>query len=177
VAGTGPTDLETIAQEYLDACIAALAMTPDGAPERAFLSPGVPPWDCPEQLSVHVGGPAIADTLPLQPALEPYHRISVQGQVNLISLTATILRCAPTVSDTDIFPSPEAYALTSTQTYADLWAIWNYCTQAHRALVLFPPKTREFAFDPAVGINMEGNTCGWQITCRVQLDGFSVAFG
>src|SRR5665811_316733 len=90
------TDLFDLAKEYLQACEAAVATTPGGPIARSFVSPGLPAWDCCPQLSVHVGGPVIGDTMPLAPPLQPGHRFEDTGTVNLVALTATVLRCSPT---------------------------------------------------------------------------------
>lgn len=175
MAGSGPADLYNAANEYLEACINALQMSPGGIPERCYVSPGAPIWDCPEMLCVHIGGPAIADTLPLQPSLAPLHRVSVQGEVNLITLTATILRCWPIYDDAaDNLPSIESYTEVSQVMYTDLWAIWQYGKAAHRQGILFPGKQRQFGFDPAISVNMQGGTVGWEIPLRVSLEGFSI---
>lgn len=166
------SDLFDLCDQYLDACVAALADTPEGPPDRYFVSPGVPSWDCPEQLTVHVGAPLVADTFPLQPSLAPAHRVTVQGQVDMIQLTATILRCAPTLGDDGTLPTPAQIDAASQQTLADLWAIWNYVKTAKRQNVLFPPKEREFQLDPAVSLNQTGGVCGWQVPIRVQLNGY-----
>lgn len=174
MAGIGSGDLYACASEYLAVCVTALNTTAAGAPARAFVSPGVPPWDCPDQLSVHVGGPALADTLPFGGALEPGHRIAVQGMVNLISLTATILRCAPLPDNLGNPPSVAAMNAVAAQTTADLWAIWAGVKAAKKALTLFPPRERELFIDPAVSLNQAGGVCGWEINIRVQLDGYTV---
>lgn len=172
MAGTGSSDLFAIADEYLDACVLALADTPEGPPDRCFVSPGVPAWDCPDQLTVHVGAPLVADTLPLQPSLAPTHRVTVQAEVDIIVLTATILRCVPTIDDFGNLPSPAAIDAASQQVCADLWAIWNHVKSMKRAGTLFPPREREFALDPAVSLQQAGGAAGWQIPIRVNLEGY-----
>lgn len=171
MTGIGNDDLWNLANEYLTACATAVASTPGGAPGRVYVSPGPPAWDC-EQLTVHVGGPAVADTFPLQPSLAALHRVAVQGQVDLISLTATILRCVPTLTQQGKFPPDSALDAASQQTLADLWAIWNYVRRGKSTGALFPPKEREFGFDPAISMNLQGGFGGWQVTIRVQLDGY-----
>lgn len=164
-------DLFTAANEYLVACHEALATTQEGAPTRYFISPGPPAWDCPDQLTVHVGGPSVADTLP-QGVLDPGHRATVTGQVNLVVLTATILRCAPTVDDDGNFPTPQQLDAASTVLLDDLWAIWNYVRSAKTNDALFPPRERELIQDPAIALAPQGGIAGWQITVRVQLGGY-----
>lgn len=165
-------DLYNLADEYLTACFNALAFTPEGSPDRAFVSPGSPSWDCPEQLTVHVGEPAQADTFPLQPSLAPAHRVTVQGEVDLISMTATILRCVPTMTENGAMPTPLEIDQAAQQTCADLWAIWSMLKIGKRDGTLFPPKDREFFLDPAVAVPQGGGAGGWQIPIRVQLGGF-----
>lgn len=172
MAGTGSSDLYALADEYLDACVIALADTPDGPPDRVFVSPGVPSWDCPEQLTVHIGAPVVADTFPLQPSLSPAHRVTVQGEVDVIVVTATILRCVPTVDDYGNLPSPATIDAAAQQTCADLWAIWNHIKKGKRDGTLFAPKEREFRLDPAVSLPQGGGAAGWQIPIVVQLDGY-----
>lgn len=175
MAGTGSRDLFDAMQAYFDACVVALADTPDGPPDCRYLSEGPPPWDVIPSLVVHAGGPAIGDTTPLQPMLAPGHRVQVTGEVNLVSLTATILRCATQIDESGNLPNSEEHAVVALQTSSDLWAIWNHVKQAKRSGSLFPPREREFFLDPAVAVNQQGGAAGWQITIRTALDGYTVA--
>jgi hypothetical protein len=169
--GSDFNDLQTLAQEYLDACAEALSVTPAGAPTFRFVSPGPPSWDCCPMLTVHVGGPVVADTFPLQPQLGPTHRVARAVTVDMILLTATILRCDPTLSEEGVLPDPVEMTATAAQTNADVWAVWNYVTQMKRRNLLWPPKVREFAFDPAIAQKQQGGCCGWEIPIRVNLPG------
>lgn len=161
--------------ELFDLCVVALADTPDGAPECRHLTPGPPSWDVVPSLFVWAGGPAVADTFPLQPALAPAHRVTTMGQVDLVSITATILRCAPMLTDDGGLPSDQEFTDTTRQTSADLWAIWNHIKQAKRTGQLFGPPERELFMDPAVAVAQQGGACGWNITLRTQLDGYRPA--
>lgn len=170
MAGIGPDDLFDLCEEYLEACVSALG---SDVPDRRFVNYGPPAWDCPEQLTVHAGGPVVADTLPLQPSLEPAHRAAVQGMVNMVSLTATILRCVPMIEEDGDAPSPQDIEVASRQTCSDVWAIWNWLVSKKADGTLFPPReSRELFIDPAVAVNPQGGAAGWQITVRVQLDGY-----
>jgi hypothetical protein len=168
-------DLFSLANEYLNACLAALADTPGGPPQRYFVSPGPPAWDCPEMLAVHVGGPAVADTFPLQPVLASMHRIAVNAEVDIITMTATILRCGPALDNDTVLPSPQELDQLSLQTLSDVWCIWNYVKSAVREKVLFVGESREIAFESAIAVNQEGGTAGWQVPIRVQLHGYRAA--
>lgn len=169
----GPGDLYACAQEFLAAVLDALDTTDEGAPACYFISPGPPIYDFVPCLTVHIGGPALADTFPLQPSMATGHRITQAGEVNLINMTATILRCAPEISDENPLPSPDAENAASAIMYADLWAIWMNLKQMKATDALFPPKQREFELMPAVAINQQGGACGWQIPIRVNLYGYS----
>lgn len=170
------TDLWDAASEYLEACKAALDATPYGAPPRSYVSPGVPAWDC-VQVTVHVGGPTggamVADTSPISPSLAPGHRIVVSSEVDIVTLTATVVRCVPSMTEDADFPAASSLDSSSAETLSDLWAIWNYVKQQKRADALFPPRTREMVLDPAVTLPEMGGFGGWQIPIRVQLDGYA----
>lgn len=166
------TDLYDLCGEYLQACIDALAGAPGGPIDRAFVSPGPPAWDCPEQLTVHAGGPVIGDTMPLSPPLQTGHRIEETGTLNLVTMTATVLRCSPSVSGRGM-PSPVELDAAAQNTLGDVWAIWNFLVSRKRSEALWGPKTRELILDPAVVLNPAGGTAGWQLQIRVHLGGYT----
>jgi hypothetical protein len=169
------TDLYDLCREYLEACEEAVVLAPAGAIDRAFVSPGPPAWDCCPQLTVHAGGPSQADTAPLGPPLQIGHRISDPGAVNLVTMTATVLRCSPTLGDEgDAIVLPDAAELDASaeEVLGDVWAIWNHLATRKLAGTLWAPKERELIFDPAVALNPAGGCSGWQIQIRVQLGGY-----
>lgn len=168
-------DLQAALVEFQGICLEALDDTPAGRPKCSYISPGPPPWDILDCLVVWTSGPAIADTFPLQPSLSPGHRVQVQGQVILVGVIATIIRCGYELDETN--PSsvdPDAITAIAKQTNADLWAILNHLRAAKRQERLFAPKEREFFIDPAVALNQEGGAAGWQITVRTALHGYPV---
>lgn len=168
--------LHAAALGFLGACADALDLETDaGAPERVFVVAGPPAWDCPEQLTVHVGGPQIAETAAGGATLAPGHRIVTTGTLTLVSMTATILRCVPVASADDgeiTFPSPADQQAAAAVLNADLWAIWNFLVDRKRTGQLFGPAEREFVLDPASALNPQGGVAGWQIPIRVRLDGY-----
>lgn len=176
---SGPSDLQDLAEEYLAACVTALQLGStdqgEGVLGRAYVSPGVPPWDC-GQLAVYVGSAVVADTAPLMPPLQPAHRVDQGLLLNMVTMTAVIIRCCvpvPTGEGPNIlFPSAESMQDVARMTNTDLWAIWNHLANAKRAGTLFAPKRREFVFDPAVPTAIAGGCAGWQIQVRVQLGGY-----
>lgn len=171
-------DLYDLCREFLDACKEATDLTSGPSIERVYVSPGAPPWDC-TQLTVHAGGPVVADTIPLQPALQPDHRIRETGRVLLIGMTATVIRCCvpvPTERGQNIlFPAPADIEAVAAWTLEDVWAIWNHLRTQFKAGTLFPSPsgTREFMFDAAFPLLTEGGCAGWQIPVRVQLGGYT----
>lgn len=173
-------DLYALLEEYLGACEAAVALTPGGAIARAFVSPGPPAWDCCPQLTVHAGGPVVGDTAPLAPPLQAGHRPAL-GIVNLIAMTATVLRCVPVVTqhgETTVLPAPVDISASAKETCADVWSIWNHVLASKRNGTLFAgtdgdPDQREMTLDPAVALSPAGGCGGWQLQIRVQLGGYA----
>lgn len=171
--GTDHTDLAALAQEYLDACVAALNTVPAGAPDRRFLSAGPPAWDCCPQLSVHVVTPVVAETSAGPGALAGGHRITVSGQVNLVDMVATIIRCVPTVTEDALPPAAADLTASARETYSDVWALWNTLSEMKRQKTLFQTGcAREVYLLPGVALVAEGGCSGWAIGVRVQLDGY-----
>ena len=161
------------ALELLNACQAALATTPGGAIDRAYVSPGLPAFDCCPQITVHAGGTGEGDTAPLAPPLSPGHRANVQGTVPMLQLTVTVIRCSPVWEENAKQPpSPAALQAAAEVTYNDVWAIWSLLRDAKRAETLFAPASREFFFDPAFPVLTSGGCAGWQLPFRVALGGY-----
>lgn len=171
----GVGDLYTLCAELLAACEEAIAAAPGGPIGRSFVAPGPPAWDCCPQLTVHAGGPAEGDTAPLDPPLQPGHRHADAGAVNLVQMTATVIRCVPTVEALGVFPPAAAMDAAAQQTLGDVWAIWNHLRSRYRARTIFTRpdgERREVFFDPAAALNPAGGCAGWEIPVRVQMDGY-----
>lgn len=175
----GPGDLYALAVEFLGACSAALDDAPGGPIAYNAISPGPPAYDCAPAVYIHLGGPSVADTLPFSPSLQPTHRIGVQGMVDMIQMTCTVLRCVPTIEgpgqgQTIKLPPATAISAAAAEVYGDLWAIWNYLKNAYRAGLLFqsPSGNREFIFFPAVPVKAQGGVAGWEMSVGVQLGGY-----
>lgn len=164
--------LHEAAVEYLGACAAALdALTDEGAPPLRFVSHGLPAVDCCPMLSVHVGTVLDAPTHVGTGALAPLHRIATTGVVNLVTLTATILRCLPATTDGQGLP-PATLTAFAAMTNADLWAIRNWITARHLDAGLFGGNCRDVAFQTAAALTVEGQCAGWLIPIQLQVDGF-----
>lgn len=174
----GPNDLFQAVKQFLDACVKSLVDVGITPPGYQAIWTGLPAFDCVPALSVHLGGPHVGDTYPLQPPLQPMQRIATTGQVNLLAMTCTIIRCWPVAEQQQqslLLPSTQEITDASEETYNDLWAIWNGLKNQHRLGTLFQTRSgrREFLLDPAVPVNTSGGAAGWQIPIQVQLGGYS----
>jgi hypothetical protein len=177
----GPDDFFLAAEELLQTAADAVATTRGGPIARVYVSAGPPAFDCTAggQLTVHGGAAQAADTLPLQPMLQPAQRIEYGIQVNLVHLTVTVIRCATVVGQSAAVPSAGKLAADAAVSLADLWAIWNFVFTRKRAGLLFGPldERRELAMDPATPVQTSGGAMGWQIPFRVELSGYQIAGG
>lgn len=181
MAGIGPLDLHALAEDLLAACVESLDTIPSfapalgGAPERSFISPGIPVWDCCEQLTVHTEGVIEGDTAPGGNAAG---RRATYTRVNLPVLTASITRCVPTAGGTTVEALPETTDLqdAAEQIHADGWALWNHLFNMIRAGDLFALCDEVF-WDGLRAFAPSGGCGGWSITFRVQLDGYEELAG
>ena len=179
MVGTGPENLHALAEEYLDACTAALDTIQDfapglgGAPERRFISPGLPAFDCCDQLSVHIQGVLDAQTLP--GGLGAGRRHAYGGKVNLVLMVATLTRCVPVITD-KTWPTPEEMEVAAEQINADGWALWNHLFNLALAGQLFQ-FCGEVHWDGLNSIVPQGGCGGWTLGVRVRLDGYQETIG
>jgi hypothetical protein len=174
MAGVGPADLHTFAEEFLDACVAALDTIPyyttlDGAPLDAFLTPGSPAYDCCPQLTVHVAplseGPSSAPP-PLASAF----------RINHVTLVATLLRCLPPSDTNGNPPTPAAQHAAAEQIHADKWALWNHVWNRMRAGLLFS-RCNNVIWNGLTSIQPQGLCGGSILTVTVALDGYEETIG
>lgn len=168
------SDLFDVARELLTACAAAVATTDAGAIDRVFVSPSLPAFDCCPQLTVHVGNALEGDSSPLSPPMQPSHR-AVDKVVPMVQLTCSVVRCLAGPDARGNAPPVSAIEDAARQTNADLWAIWNELRTMKRDGTLFAPREREFFFDPAFPISVQGGCAGWLIPFRVTLGGYRSA--
>jgi hypothetical protein len=170
MAGTGPEDLFALAQEFLDACIEALDTIPTfapglgGAPERSFVSPGLPAFDCCDQLTVHVSGVTDGPNSPANFS----GRSASSMKVNTVGLVATATRCLPSEGEP---PSAVDLSASAEQVDADGWALWNHIYNLIRADQLFT-LCGEVFWDGLRSINPQGGCGGFTLNLRVELEGY-----
>ena len=168
-------DLQAVASEYLAACEQAVATAPGGAITRSYISPGIPSFDCPPELSVFVGGMTEGITKPVAPPLALGQRENITGSVNLVPLTCVVTRCIPTVASDGTFPTAAAIEAAAVETNGDLWAIWNVVPALYRAGLIFTRPDAEqllLFFDPAAALAIGGGVGGWAISILVEIDGY-----
>ena len=158
MAGTDATDLYALAQELLSASIEALDTIPTfdpglgGAPDRAFVSPGQPAFDCCPQLTVHVQ--AVNET----PAGQSNtHKTGARH--NIVTLVVTAIRCHDLPSDGSP-PSIETLEATAEQMDADGWALWNHLWNLMRSGDLLTLCDEVF-WDGLRALTPSGGCGGW----------------
>lgn len=179
--GTGPEDLQLLAEELLAVCVEALDSIPGsvvglgGAPLRSFVSPGVPVFDwvqpafdgvgCCDQVTVHVE--AITDA-PTSPGGLAAGQKKVK--INHVTLVATVTRCVP-VSLDGLPPAVADLEEAAAQINADGWAIWNHVFNLILAGEFLTLCTERF-FDGMRAIRPSGGCGGFVFTFRAGLDGY-----
>lgn len=171
MAGIG--DLQTLAQLILDSAAEALDTIPLfdagllGAPDRKFVSPGLPVIEasCCNQLTVYVpnlsGNPMDAS----RPEL---------GMLNIIAFTIQISRCIPSGFDqmgNYKAPSVAALEAASAQLDADAWALWNHLYNL-RSSGLLNSLCEKVYFDGINATPPSGGCAGWVAQVRCELEGY-----
>ena len=170
MAGTGPLDLHELAEDLLAACVEALDTIPvydasyAGAPDRAFISPGLPALDCCDQLTVHVG--TIAEG----------GGVSSIGIINRVQLIVHITRCVPGPDDRANPPTTTAMQESSRQIHADKWALWNYLHALIAQNLLFEDCC-EVIWSGMTSLVPSGSCGGSVLTITVCFDGYEVLVG
>lgn len=178
MAGTGPTDLYDLAALFLAEAVDALDTIPtyatslDGAPDRAFVSPGRPALEGCDQLTVHTQN--VLDAQTGQGGLNDGRR-NVQAKRNHIRLLITIDRCVEdNRSGQQNLTQPylaDDLDAAAQQVNADVWALWNHIYNGWRSGE-FLTVCDELFFEGATALPEEGGRAGWVLTFRVNLDGY-----
>lgn len=180
--GVGPDDLWVISNDLLDACVGSLDEIPTlmpgeglaGAPERRFVSPTEPVWDCCEMLVVHSSSISRPLTRPVSPdgARGTQHRTGAWK--NEVGLTVTIGRCVPEgeLKGTKVvLPSIASMEAAARQIYADGWALYNgISNRLYQGLL--SEKCSGWKWDGVNSATPTGGCGGWTINFRAELDGY-----
>lgn len=159
-------------QELLAFCDALLAATPSGSPSRQFVSNGIPPFDCPSQLTVHVATLGRAPTAPQGAALDR-GGIAVLPQYVRSFLVATVIRPVPVITenaDTYILPPEGDVTASSLVAMTDAFVLYQGLMAGHRQGFLLPPPWRSLDVMDAQAVEAQGGVTGWQVPIAVQLD-------
>lgn len=172
-------DLQLLSQALLDACAEALDTIPAwdasllGAPDRQFISAGLPVWDCCEQLVVHVVGLLEGDTSP--GGLASGKR-GLYGRINHVLLNATMTRCVSTGAESGAGsyspPSVLALGADAVQHNADGWALFNHLYNLQSS-GLFLNLCDEVFFEGITSAVPAGGCAGWVVAVRAYLGGYN----
>ena len=176
-------DVWHFAADLLDAAVDALDLLPaedttlEGAPERAYVSPGLPALDC-AQVVVWVAQAFEAGTdLPGGPAELAQGVRARTARVNMVTYRLQIARCAPTptASGSRIrMPSVDGLEAASRQQAADLWVLWCGLHWAARD-GLIGAECSSIVLPPAQPLDPSGGYVGWTLTVMAQQDGYRPA--
>ncbi len=185
----GPGDLHDLAEAVLDAAAEALDTildfdpTLEGAPERQFVSPGVPVadfvgQDCCSQIAVWAVPTTEADTTP--GGLDAGRRSSRYAWINQVGINISISRCIPTGSSSSVglYSPPAAAELTESarQHNFDGWALWNHMHAAVKAEHIMSICDEVF-IDNMIPAIPAGGCAGWVMSLRAALGGYSEVLG
>jgi hypothetical protein len=169
------TDLHDFAVELLALSEAALdtliVSGLEGAPARSFVSPGRPPMDCCDQLTVNIEALQDGDTSPGGIAAGRTRR---EAKLNNVRALVTITRCVQGLVEMPDLPDPADLQATAAQTDADAWALWNELYDDWRSGLLLTICTEVF-FEGMRAIAQQGGCVGWELSLRVVLDGYDTA--
>lgn len=165
-----PSTIETLSQyadDLLQVCEDAIALTQAGVPERVYVSPAPPAFDC-EQLTLFVNGLFEAPTSPLAPIEETALRGKF-GNVILVSYIIDVVRCS--ASGTLTAP-PAASALTAVAHTVedDMFSLWNGVRHAHEDGDIFDG-CLGVHFDGITPLRDEGGFCGCEMRLRASIPG------
>jgi len=171
VSITEPSTVSTLsdyADELLAVSFAALEMTTAGAPERSYVSPALPTFDCCPMLTVVVDSLTEGSTSPTSPT-EITARRADFGSIILAGYQIWAIRCAPVI-DNGHLPSPFEIAASALQVQEDGWALWNGIRRAHRHGEIFD-RCIGVHFDEGVAIREQGGCVGWMFRIRAMIPG------
>jgi hypothetical protein len=181
--GVGPTDLHELGVEFRDAMVEALATIPFddptllGAPSRAYVSPGLPVFDCPEMLAVHLTPILELEASPIGLAAAKRVRLA---HITYVRVTGTIIRCVPTGMNEKtgnyVVPGTVELETAAKQIHADAWALWNHLWNLIHAGELLP-RCSGVIFEGMTQVIPMGGSAGWEIRIRAQLDGYQEMLG
>lgn len=176
----GPLDLDFVAAELLDVTVESLDTLPayglslttpivlSGAPDRQYVSPGQPVFDCP-QVTVH--GSRLGEDFALDTA-----KASAAQWVNMVEFTVQVVRCITVLEGTRSKPKTPAAATLNAdgrQGNADAWVVWMGLHTA-RKLGRITDLCSAMRVERATPLTPSGGLTGWQTIVTAQIDGYTV---
>jgi hypothetical protein len=172
----GPASLYNAASRLLEVAADALDTLVDlglrGCPDRAYVSPGLPAFDC-EQLTVHVAALAEEVTSPLNPnpATGQRHKF---GRICDVTFTTTIVRDLCALTDQNTPPDPVAEDRDALQLDCDAWVIWEtFYYRARAGTLLGADRCLIRRMQASHPVDPSGGVGGWLIQMQLQIDGYN----
>lgn len=146
----------------------ALATTDSGCPDRVFISPDAPVFDCCPFVNVYVSALREETTSPLSPT-ETALRTKF-GSVILATFVISAVRCAANPMSIDNMPTAAAITASAAEVQQDGWALWNGIRDAQQNGLLFDGCIG-LHFDGGVPIPEQGGCVGWVFSLRASIPG------
>jgi hypothetical protein len=180
VPAPAPSTIDTLgdyAVELLQVCEAAIAKTDAGPIDRAFISPGNPALDCPEQLTVNLSSIAYDTTQPTIPPPAPGHRSAKRfGSLILATYKITAVRCIPVGRGPNVNlyqpPTPAEQQAAALSIVQAAWSCWNDITNAVAAGTIFGGPCKAVYLDALAPLEPSGGSAGWTLQVRAAIDGY-----
>lgn len=157
-----------LSQDALEVAIDALATTVGGAPERAYVSPARPPFDCCPFLAVYTAQIGEETTSPFSPPAATGGR-QRYGRINLVTLRVLSLRCA-TYWDGETVPNADDIEVVAREVQEDGFALWCGFHNAIQA-GLFLDNCADIHMDFGRPVEERGTCVGWDFQLRAELGG------
>ncbi len=144
----------------------AVSLVPDIS--RAYVALATPALDCPDQLTVHIGG------LARQPGGDAplpdyaHGRGAQQATVNVATYVVTITRCIPGGYRGGTPPLPTEYEARSERLLTDLWLLWKGIPRGMNDGLLWQ-QCEQIILGPASAIPESGGIGAWAIPITAEV--------
>jgi hypothetical protein len=166
-----PSTVETLsdyADQVLTVAFNSLNTTTAGAPDRVYVAPAPPAFDCCPMLSVVVASLQEDNTSPVVPSPVVARRTHF-GNIIIVDYQIWAIRCAP-VMDGDNLPTPAQIAASALEVQEDGWALWNGFRHAILNEEIFEHCLGAY-FDGGLPIAEQGGCVGWLFSIRASIPG------
>jgi len=150
----------------LDASVAILDTTPEGAPHSQFLASGRPAFDC-EFVAVQVVRVAEDATSPLS-VLETKRRNHF-GNIIVVTFVIYVVRCGPSIKQ-GLPPTDQAKSENAAIVFRDGWVLWNGIRDIQDDLF---DGCLGVYFDGGLPIDEQGGYVGWVFQIRASIEGYA----